>query len=86
MLSDAKLSPKNRGVVDLEARLQRLAAYEQWKEVKPLELVKLVGYELWWEHWNNLEKINEVMKTSQALAEKIKAVIAEGFEQQREVE
>lgn len=60
MLSDAKLSPKTKGVPDLEERAQRLEAYENWCPPTKLDLVLIVGKEVWGKHQQNLERIQEL--------------------------
>ncbi len=78
--SDAKLSPKKRGVVDLEDKIKRLEAYERWGDVKPLEFAKIVGDKLWAQHWKNCAELHAQMKEAQKIAEQIRNVIRAKFE------
>jgi hypothetical protein len=55
--SSAKLSPKTRGINDIDAKIIRLEQYELWGEEFPkitkLDFEKLVGKDLWEKHWSN---------------------------------
>lgn len=75
MLSSAPLSPKARGVLDLEFRMSRLNAYEKWRQPRRIDFPSVVGKELWAEYWSDWEKLRAQMKDSQTLAEKLKAKI-----------
>jgi hypothetical protein len=76
MLSSAPRSPRMRGILDLEARIMRLEAYEQWRQPRWLDFQSLVGEELWIEYWNNWRELLKQMKKSQACAEKLKGQMA----------
>ena len=75
--SDANLSPKSKGVKDIQARIERLKAYEGWRPRAPLDFSGIVGDEYWRQHWNNHDNIVVSMKESQDLADKLKALIEE---------
>ena len=75
--SNAPRCPGARGILDLEARIARLEAYEQWRQPTHFNFQSLVGEELWAEHWKNWSEILDRMKESQACANKLKARIAE---------
>ena len=77
IISDAKLSPKSKGVTDLKERIIRLKKYEQWGDPKNIDFGKLVGKKLWDQHWQNWNSILEMMKDAQALAEIINKKIGE---------
>ena len=53
MFSDAKLSPKSRGIPDLEKRKERLTAYEAWGVPTVVDFEAIVGKEKWEQHWAN---------------------------------
>jgi HNH endonuclease len=76
MRSSAPRSPRMRGILDLEARMVRLEAYEQWRQPKRLNFQELVGDDLWIEYWSNWQEVLGQMKKSQACAEKLKAQMA----------
>mgnify|MGYP001829192301 CR=1 FL=1 len=62
MLSAAALSPKTRGIPDLDDRIARLEAYEKWGSASRLDLEQLVSPEDWEGHWANWEEILKMMK------------------------
>ncbi|MBW8015115.1 MAG: HNH endonuclease [Planctomycetes bacterium] len=76
ILSDAPLSPKSKKVSGIEGIISRLDKYEEWGSVTRINLEELVGQELWNNHWNNREKLFELMAESQILADKIKQIIS----------
>ena len=75
MRSSAPRSPRTRGVLDLEARMRCLEAYEQQFRPRQIDFRSLVGEELWAEYWDNRREVLALMKKSQACAEKLKALI-----------
>lgn len=79
ILSNAKLSPKSRGIKDLTSRIERLKDYEQWGNPKKFEFEKLIEKKLWNQHWNNWESVIKMMKESQSLALKIKDNLAKNI-------
>lgn len=74
--SSAPRSPRVRGISDLEARIERLEAYERWRQPKQLDFRSLVGEELWTEYWNDWRELLDRMKVSQSRAERLKIIIA----------
>ena len=75
MNSGAPLSPKSRGVTDLENKIGRLKRYEKWKNITPIDFQKLIGDDLWSRHWGNCKKLHDMMEESQKLAETIRKKI-----------
>ena len=73
IVSKAKLSPKTRGINDLNDRIKRLEIYETWGTPKRVEFVKVVSRELLDKHWKNLETIIDKMREAQELANQIKS-------------
>ncbi len=71
MYSDASLSPKTRGITDINERCQKLEKYEKKYAPTKLDFVEIVGEELWEKHWNNHEKLLELMKTCQETSDEI---------------
>jgi len=57
--------------------MERLEAYVRWRQPKQLDFQSLVGDELWAEYWNDWRELLNRMKESQALAEKLKILIAQ---------
>lgn len=75
----AKLSPKSRGVLDLDVRIERLQRYESWKAPTQLDFESIVGTDIWKRHWDNCEKLHSEMREAQLLADAIKEKIALGY-------
>ncbi|MCP4409107.1 MAG: HNH endonuclease [Gammaproteobacteria bacterium] len=71
MLSDAKLSPKIKGIGDLNERINRLEASEIWGIPTKVDFQEIVGKEPWEKHWENWEQVQNAMRESQKLAEQI---------------
>ena len=77
MYSDAKLSPKSRGVDDIDLRAERLEAYENWESPTVVDFEEIVGVETWAQHWANWEQVQESMRNAQTLANEIKKKVAD---------
>ena len=76
MESNARLSPKTRGVSDLAARITRLEVYEKWRKPKRIDFAAVVGSEIWTRHRKNWRDVLALLKTSQELASEIRALVA----------
>ena len=76
MLSDAKLSPKSKGVSDLNERIARIEAYERWRTPTNVDFQEIVGKDIWEQHWENWKVVQDAMRESQKLAERINAMVA----------
>lgn len=79
--SSAKLSPKTKGVIDLDDRIKRLEDYERIRKPKKLDIVHIVGTGEWNKHWNNCRELHSMMKKSQDYAEQIKGKIEKAIKQ-----
>ena len=77
MLSNAALSPKSKGVMDIEQRIQRLEAYAKWDEATQINFEEVVGSDDWRRHWDNWQQILDAMATAQELADSIKRAVAQ---------
>lgn len=73
IISAASKSPKTRGVPDLKARINRIKDYMEWREPTLVDFEKVVGADLWKEHWSNCQKVQELLIESQKISEKIKS-------------
>lgn len=76
MEGNAKLSPKSRGISDLQDRIVRLEAYERWREPRRIDLPRIVGSELWHRHKQNWSDVLELLTKSQKLATEIRDIVA----------
>ncbi len=75
MKGTARLSPKSRGIADIERRVQRLEMYGAWRHPHRVDFEKLVGPELWKQHTQNWRDVLEILRTSQELTARIRAVV-----------
>lgn len=82
MLSDATLSPKSKGVVDIEQRVQRLEAYAKRGDATQIDFEKIVGPDDWKHHWDNWKQILDAMAKAQDLADSIRDVVAQSHSDQ----
>lgn len=75
MLSNAELSPRSRGIPDIEYRIKKLEEFEfRYKPIK-LNFPQIVGAEAWEQHWDNCRKLHTLMQESQKHSDKIKELI-----------
>ncbi len=65
MLGPAPLSPKKRGIADLEEKVKRLESYESQGGATKLDIPAIVGEEDWMSHLGNLKVIEAAMKEAQ---------------------
>ena len=75
IVGPARLSPKTRGVSDLEARIARLDAYERAFEPRIVDFEEVIGASAWRKHWKNCEAIKSLMRHSQELSDDIAAAL-----------
>jgi hypothetical protein len=77
IISSARLSPKSRGIADIEAKFKHLQKFEMWQDVEPINFEEIVGSKMWAAHWKNWKRVLDDMKTSQELAMQIRKVVME---------
>ncbi len=77
--SDASLSPKTRGIKDIEERVKRLEEYEKTFTPKKIDFEELVGKDLWEKHWDNHKKLLEMMEVCQETSDTIQKKIIESI-------
>lgn len=75
MTSKARLSPKTKGVSDLDERIDLLKTYENWGKPTVIDFEEIVGKEMWKKHWGNWEKVQEMLRESQVLAKQINQLV-----------
>jgi hypothetical protein len=75
LVSSARLSPKTRGVSDIERRIQLLTEYEQVNHPQRIDFRSIVGDEKWDAYWVDRDKIFAAMKDAQILAEDIRLAV-----------
>ena len=80
MFSDATLSPKSRGIKDIDERCKKLEEYELRYEPVKLDFEMIVGKELWNRHWKNHKELLDLMKSCQDTSDEIKEKILSELE------
>lgn len=78
--SDAPQSPKSRNIKNLDKRIKRLEKYEKWGNKKPINFKNMVSKGLWQTHWENYEKLCEMIQDCQIHANKLKKEISSNLE------
>ncbi len=78
--SDAKLSPKSKKIPDLAQRIIKLRAYESWGTPTKVDFEKIVGTEIWQQHWNNWKTVQCTMIKAQVIATEINKKIASVYQ------
>lgn len=76
MLSAARLSPTSRGVPDIDDRVRRLEAFENWLEPTHVDFAAIVPPHLWEQHWENHAKLLSEMQEAELVAAQIRAEVA----------
>ena len=78
MLGNAKLSPRSRGISDLDVRVARLERYEAWAKCQPLKIQEQINPDLWERYYKVQEEILAKMREAQVLALEISQSIKQG--------
>jgi hypothetical protein len=76
MTGNAPQSPKNRGVADVQSRMERLAAFERWRQPTYVDFAAIVGREEYEKYWLELDRIISEMEKSQAIANDVSRKIS----------
>ncbi len=76
ILSDASLSPKMRGVPELQRRIHYLEQFESSYTPIWIDFEKIIGEEKWKQHWENYRRLHEMMQESQRLSDEIRGILA----------
>ncbi len=77
MYSNARLSPKSRGIKDIDERAKRLEVFQNSfsKQILMIDFENVVGKDMWKEHWNNYNMIVDMIDKSQRLSNEIRRII-----------
>jgi hypothetical protein len=76
----ARLCPARRNVPGLDARIERLSAFERWREPRRVDFESAAGLELWSAHWANHDKLLALMRECQAVAERVRLTVKASLE------
>lgn len=77
--SNAKRSPKARGVPNLDNKITRLDSYEKWRKPKKVDFETLVGAALYDQHWGNWKELLTLMDKAQKLALTVREAAAKAL-------
>ena len=72
IVSSARLSPKTRGIKDIDEKIRRINAYEKQGGLVCVDFETHLGPELWRRHWDNWQSVLEEMRNAQELADELK--------------
>lgn len=75
MCSSARLSPKARGVHDVDERMRRLEEFERWRPVRKIDFEAILGPEQWATYWQTCDNVVLALKRSQELADRLKSQV-----------
>lgn len=76
IMSDAPHAPARRGVEGLTQRVERLKAYEGWRDVRPVGFEQIVGKDAWDDYWQRLESAVGMLRQCQEVAVQLRSKIA----------
>jgi hypothetical protein len=79
LVSDARLSPKGRGVNGIEQRIAALERYEQWKSPTQIDFGLTLGTEDWERYWLLCDAVNEELRRAQDVALALRSRIAKAL-------
>jgi hypothetical protein len=77
IVSDAKKSPRTRGITDIDVRMHRLNSYMNWLPPTIIDFKSVVGDELWEMHWANCRSIHSQLVESQIISNQIKEKLSQ---------
>lgn len=80
IMSKAKWSPTGRSVVDVQHRIARLEAYEQWRSPTRIDFESVVGSDEWEKYWSLCEKVIDELRQCQDVATAMRARIIESLQ------
>lgn len=75
MSGKAAQSPTSRGIADVEARVARLEAFEQWRRPTRVDFAAILGAERYGEYWRELDRVIAELERSQKMANELRGQI-----------
>ena len=76
MLGNAKKSPKTRGIIDLQERINTIEKYDNYFHKTIVNLEELAGEELWDKYNKSYNAIISKMESTQKILDEIKQKIS----------
>ena len=73
--SSAKRSPAARGVLDLSQRIERLEAFEAWREPTRVNFEEALGEDLWLRYWSAHDHLLQAMRECESTADEVRAAV-----------
>jgi hypothetical protein len=77
IVSNARLSPTGRKVLDVADRFARLEAYENWQPPIQVDFEAILGRDDWEKYWSMWKAVNESLSECQDVAELLRTRVAE---------
>jgi 5-methylcytosine-specific restriction endonuclease McrA len=75
--STAPHAPANRNIVNLEQRIERLSAYEQWRAPRMLDYEAILGGEHWQSHMFHLSSVLDLLARAEDHADICRKLLAQ---------
>ena len=76
IVGSARLSPKTRGIKDIDEKIRRIDAYEKQGGVVRVDFETHLSSDLWRRHWDNWKTVLEEMRNAQELADELRKKLA----------
>ena len=71
MLGAANRSPNSRNIPDIDRKIARIESYQQKYRPSRHDFGAMIGEQLWTKHWDNWQRILDMMKEAQIVATEI---------------
>jgi len=84
MLSNARLSPTGRGIVNLDTRISRIEQYERWREPTQVDFAQLLGAERWEHYWRLCDAVNAELRSAQDVADLLRIEVENSIKRRSE--
>jgi hypothetical protein len=83
MKSAARHSPASRGIADIDERMKRLEAFEQWSQPTRIDYQGLCGQEKWERHTQYMEDVLRLLEQAEQHASELRDIARANVEQYR---
>jgi len=75
MTGAAPRSPAGRKIRHLNVRVERLEAFERWREPTRVDFEAIVGKEAWEHYWSLCDAVNEELREAQEVAKTLQQTV-----------